>query len=75
MDLFHDHCIDELLKCKAVVYILGTRYGGKYNGIKYLNYYDQLKKEEPALEAPSISIMEYYVAKRNNIPTYAFIII
>lgn len=70
----HDHCIDELLKCKAVVYVIGSRFGGKYNGVKYLNYSQEIAKKDSALSPPSISLMEYYVAKRHNIPVYVFVI-
>lgn len=72
----HDHCIDEMLKCKNVMFILGYTYGGIYKGEKYKTEADEIisiaEKAGKSLE-PSISLVEYYVARKKKIKCYAFI--
>ena len=70
----HDHCIDELLKCKTMIFIIGTEYGGKYAGEKYSSYIRDIENDSKSIILePSISLMEFYVAKRNNIKYYVFV--
>lgn len=65
----HDHCIDVMMTCKHLIYIFSGRYGGKYSGNKYKTYYEQEKIID---EVPSVSFMEYLVAKANgkNVKVY-----
>ena len=65
----HDHCIDVMMSCKHLVYIFSGRYGGQYQGIKYKAYYQQ---EEVIEGVPSVSFMEYLVAKKSgkNVKVY-----
>ena len=64
----HDHCIDEMLKCKNLIFIIGKEYGGEYGGSKYKDYVDIIKEQSKGkIVNPSISLMEYFVAKNNKI--------
>lgn len=72
----HDHCIDELLKCKSVVFLIGESYGGVYKGEKYAKERDELIAEAKKAGkdiTPSVSMMEFYVARKKNLTCYAFI--
>lgn len=69
----HDHCIDEMLKCKYLIFIVGKRYGGQYAGKKYEIYAQDIQKTDPKLEQPSISLMEYYIASKKGIETFVFV--
>ncbi len=70
----HDYCIDKLLECESMIFIFGENSGGKYSGIKYKNYCDEIfELSEGKVKEPSISIVELYVAIKNNILHYAFI--
>lgn len=70
----HDCCLDEVLKCKSFIFIIGKEYGGTYSGIKYRREYEEIKsKSEGKITEPSISLMEYYVARKNSLKCYAFI--
>lgn len=69
----HDHCIDEMLKCRYLIFIIGKRYGGKYMGKKYVKYAQDIQKNDPELEHPSISLMEYYIASKKGIETFVFV--
>ncbi len=61
----HDHCIDVMLSsCKHLIYIFTGRFGGKYHGEKYIQYYE--KEKNVITETPSISFMEYLVAKNHS---------
>lgn len=64
-----DHCIDVMMTCKHLIYIFSGRYGDKYIGQKYKTYYE---REEAIDEIPSVSFMEYLVAKVNgkNVKVY-----
>lgn len=58
----HDHCIDVMLTCKHLIYIFGGRFGGKYHGSRYTQY---VAENANIIKIdPSISFMEYLVAKR-----------
>lgn len=59
----HDHCIDEIMKCKHLIYLFSGRFGGKYQGTKYQAYIE--KHMDVIKIKPSISFMEYLVAKDN----------
>lgn len=69
----HDHCIDEMLKCRYLIFIIGKRYGGEYAGEKYKKYAQEIQKIDHKLENPSISLMEYYIASKNGIDTFVFV--
>lgn len=70
----HDYCIDQLLECESMIFIFGQNSGGKYSGLKYKNYRDEIiELSEGKIKEPSISIVELYVAIKNNILHYAFI--
>lgn len=69
----HDHCIDEMLKCKSVLFIVGKRYGGEYSGNKYIEFANEIANINRNLEKPSISLVEYFVAKKNNLNIKTFI--
>jgi hypothetical protein len=70
----HDHCIDELLKCKQLVFLIGTEYGGIYCGNKYKNYAEAIKKESKGkINEPSISLVEFFVARKNKINYKIFV--
>lgn len=58
----HDHCIDVMLSCKHLIYIFGDNYGGKYHGSDYEQYAAECSSIIKI--PPSISFMEYLVAKR-----------
>lgn len=64
----HDHCIDEILKCRNFISIIGARYGGIYNGQTYSKYAEEIKEYSNGLiTEPSISLMEYYVARKKGL--------
>ncbi len=65
----HDHCIDVMLTCKHVIYFFTGRFGGEYAGEKYKFYYE---KEDVIDDIPSVSFMEYLVAKNHekNVKVY-----
>lgn len=70
----HDLCIEELLKCKNCIFIIGEEYGGIYNGNLYKNIVNDIIKESAnKISKVSISLMEFYMARKNNINTYIFI--
>ena len=61
----HDSCIDEMLRCGNVLSIFGTEYGGEYAGEKYKSYEREIiEKSKNRIEKPSITLMEYYVARK-----------
>lgn len=71
----HDYCLDEMLKCGSVIFIIGNDYGGKYSGEKYRYCCEEIVREAKIAEKeiiPSISLMEYYVARRNKLACYAY---
>lgn len=69
----HDHCINEMLKCKYLIFIIGKRYGGEYAGKDYEKYANEIRNIDPQLEKPSISLMEYYIASKRGIETFVFV--
>jgi len=40
----HDYCIDKLLECGSVIFIIGTEYGGEYAGKKYKKLQQEIIK-------------------------------
>lgn len=69
----HDCCLDEVLKCKSLIFIIGKEYGGVYSGEKYKKEYEEIKElSKNKIESPSISLMEYYIARKNGLKCYAF---
>ncbi len=70
----HDYCIDKLLECGSVIFIIGTEYGGEYAGKKYKKLQQEIiKKSNGKIQKPSISLMEFYAAIKYNLIHYAFI--
>lgn len=60
----HDDCIDKILQCGSFITIFDQQYGGKYSGEKYKAYADEIReKSQGKIEEPSITLMEYYVAR------------
>lgn len=69
----HDHCLDEILKCKSLIFLIGTEYGGEYQGKKYMRQKEEITKlSRGKIENPSISLMEYYLARTQDLTCYAF---
>ena len=70
----HDHCLNEVKNCGSFVFILGTEYGGKYSGEKYQKEYNEIiENSKYKISTPSISLMEFYVARKNKLKCYVFI--
>lgn len=70
----HDHCIDEVKKCGCLINIMGKTLGGCYSGTKYKDLENEIIENSMGkITKPSISLMEYYYAIKNNIQTYSFI--
>ncbi|MGI6578782.1 MAG: DUF4062 domain-containing protein [Saccharofermentanales bacterium] len=70
----HDHCIDEMLKCKGLIYIIGSKYGGDYSGDKYVEFANKIVELSGGrIQRPSISLMEFFVARANNMPYHIFV--
>lgn len=70
----HDYCIDKLLECGSLIFIIGKEYGGRYAGNKYAQYKQEIiDNSKGKIKEPSISLMEFYVALKNNLLHYAFI--
>lgn len=66
-----DHCIDVILeKCKNLIYIFDNKFGMNYFGNKYLPYIE--RHRDTLIENPSMSFVEYLVAKENgkNVKVY-----
>jgi hypothetical protein len=71
----HDHCINEMLKCKQIIYIIGNSYGGIYTGNEYTDYAKEIKaKSNGMIEEPSISLMEFYIAKIKKLEYKIFVL-
>lgn len=69
----HDHCLDEVKKCKSFVFIIGKSYGGEYSGNNYVKEKEEIVEQSAGkIVAPSISMMEYYIARKNNLKCYIF---
>lgn len=61
----HDDCIDKILECGNIVTIFDKLYGGEYAGIKYKKEVEEIRqKSKGNIEHPSITLMEYYVARK-----------
>lgn len=70
----HDHCINEMLECNIVLFIIGRRYGSTYAGNSYKKYVEEIKQESNGLiDSPSISFMEYYIARKMRKKIYVFV--
>ncbi|MCL2843123.1 MAG: DUF4062 domain-containing protein [Oscillospiraceae bacterium] len=70
----HDHCIDEVLNCKQLVFIIGNEYGGEYAGDRYVDLKEHIIADsQQKIKKPSISLMELYAARANNINYKVFI--
>lgn len=69
----HDVCLDEVQKCANLIYIIGATPGGEYSGNNYLTEKNEIiGKSEGRIKEPSISLMELYVARKNNIKCYIY---
>lgn len=69
----YDYCLENVLKCKKMIFMIGERYGGTYRGKKYLNEAMEIGKLNERLKEPSISLMEFYLAYKNHINTYVYV--
>lgn len=72
----HDHCIAKLFDCNSFVFIFGREYGGIYEGVLYekeRNEIMHIAKAAGKTIVPSISMLEFYVAKKSGILCHAFI--
>ncbi len=70
----HDYCIDELVKCKQMICIIGKEYGGIYAGDRYESYIEKIRKESGGeIEQPSISLMEFFVGKSKGLVYRIFV--
>lgn len=68
----YDFCLDKVSECNQLIYIIGERYGGPYRGIKYKSLADEIKQINPRIGEPSISMMEFYLAKKLGKTTRVF---
>lgn len=70
----HDHCINEVLKCTQIIFIVGEKYGGIYAGTKYQELAATLcNASEGRITKPSISLMELFAAITNGLQYYVFV--
>lgn len=69
----YDFCLDNVLKCKKMIFIIGERYGGKYRGENYVSEAKEIGLINDNLKEPSISLMEFFLAHKNNIDTYVYV--
>jgi hypothetical protein len=70
----HDCCIEEMLKCNSVIFIIGKQYGGLYKGENYKKQRDEIQHlSKGKIKDPSISLMEYYVARTNKRKCYVYV--
>lgn len=69
----HDLCLNEIKKCKSFIFIIGENYGGLYNGTAYKKEKDEIiEASENRIQAPSISLMEFYIARKNRLKCFVF---
>lgn len=68
----YDFCLDKVSECNQLIYIIGERYGGPYRGKKYAWLADEIKRLNPRISEPSISMMEFYWAKKQGKTTRVF---
>ena len=69
----HDHCLNQVKKCKGFIFVIGNEYGGYYKGNDYLNEKEEIKSLSGGkISNPSISLMEYYIARKNKSKCYVF---
>ena len=68
----HDHCLDKVKQCNQLIFIIGERFGGVYRGEKYKGLAEEIKRRYPAIGEPSISLMEFFLAKNENLITRVF---
>lgn len=70
----YDYCLDKVKTCSQLIYIIGKRFGGPYKGIRYKWLADEIRRMDYAnkIGEPSISMMEYFLAKHEGIPTRVF---
>lgn len=69
----HDHCLDQMLKCGNLIFIVGENYGGIYAGEKYKKFANKIKTSSNGkIKNVSISLMELFVAKEKRIKYRVF---
>lgn len=69
----HDHCLNQVKKCKGFIFVIGNEYGGYYKGNDYLDEKEEIKSLSGGkISNPSISLMEYYIARKNKSKCYVF---
>lgn len=70
----HDYCIDKMLECGSLIFVIGKEYGGPYSGNAYNELKQEIiKKSNGKIDKPSISLMEFYAAVKENLIHYIFI--
>lgn len=69
----YDFCLDNVLKCKKMIFIIGERYGGEYRGENYASEAKEIGLLNDNLKKPSISLMEFFLAHKNNIDTFVYV--
>ena len=69
----YDYCLDQVLKCNKLIFIIGKHYGGVYRGSKYKALARDIAKNNQQLKDPSISLMEFCLAQKRGIQTYVFV--
>lgn len=68
----YDYCLEMVQKCSQLIYIIGERYGGPYRGTRYKWLADEIKQLNKNLGEPSISLMEFFLAKKKGLITRVF---
>ena len=69
----HDYCLDQVMKCHNLVFIIGKSYGGIYSGFKYKKQAEAIKEMSKNKVIPSISLMELFLAREKKLNCYVFV--
>ncbi len=68
----YDYCLDNVSRCSQLIFVIGERYGCEYKGSKYTQIANEITQLNSKIDIPSISLMEFYLAKKLGIQTYVF---
>lgn len=68
----YDYCLDKVESANGLIYIIGKRFGGVYRGTKYKDLAAEIKAMDPKIGEPSISMMEYFLAKKLKKQTWVY---
>lgn len=69
----HDVCLKEIVKCKSFLFVIGEKYGGIYSGEDYCKERDEIVAlSHGKVDEPSISLMEFYIARKHNLNCFVF---